>query len=97
MKPNKWTKSDIPKLDDIVLFIYLDGQKSKEKAIWKLGKVIDIAPSLRKVTIAYPERTDLKKIPTLRIIVRSIREVSVIYSVDEFDVNTVDHHKQLTM
>jgi len=95
LKPSKWKKSDTPHVDDIVLFVYLDSLRSKDQAVWKIGRVIQVSSSGRKVTIAFPERADPKKIPSLRTITRSIREVSVIYSVEDFAINTSDHYNKI--
>ena len=98
MKPTKWSKSDIPNVDDIVLFIYLDGQRSKNRAIWKLGKIIEISSNKRKVVIAFPERTEIGnlKIPKLKTLSRSLREVSVIYSVKDLPLNSHEHFSSVT-
>ena len=96
LKPNKWLKSDSPNVDDIVLFIYLDSLRSKDQAVWKIGKIISIHPSGRKVTIAFPDKTSPDKIPKLRTINRSIREISVIYSVKDFPVHTHEHFDSLS-
>ena len=96
LKPNKWQHSDIPLVDDIVLFIYLDGQKSKNQAVWKLGRVIRVDPSKRKVIIAFPDRIAADKIPKLRTIGRSLREISVIFSAQEIPINTLEHFQSLS-
>ena len=94
-RPNKWLKSDTPNVGDIVLFIYLDGQRSKEQAVWVLGKVSKVASNGRKITIKYPERNSRKKIPDTKEIVRSNREVSIIFSVDDIPLNTYEHFQAL--
>ena len=94
-RPNKWLHSDTPSVDDIVLFVYLDSQKSKDQAVWKLGKVISVSPTGRKLTIAFPERISPKKKPKLKTLSRSIREVSIIYSVRDLPLNTRDHYESL--
>ena len=94
LKPRKWLVSDIPNVDDIVLFIYLDGQKSKNEAVWKIGKIIKIHSSNRKVTIAFPARVSPTRLPTLRTINRGIREISVIFSVKDLAINTTEHYRK---
>lgn len=96
LKPNKWLKSDSANVDDIVLFVYLDSLRSKDQAVWKIGKIISINPSGRKVTIAFPDKTSPGKIPKLRTISRSIREISIIYSVNDFPVNTHEHFDSIS-
>ena len=97
LKPSKWLHSDIPNIDDIVLFIYLDNLRSKDQAVWKLGKVISIHPSQRKVTIAFPDRSSPTTIPKLRTLNRSIREISIIYSVKDLPLNTTEHFESTTI
>ena len=94
-RPNKWLHSDTPSVDDIVLFVYLDSQKSKDQSVWKLGKVISVSPAGRKITITFPERVSPKKKPKLKTLSRSIREVSIIYSVRDLPLNTRDHYESL--
>ena len=96
VKPKKWAHSDTPLVDDIVLFIYQDSLMSRDRAVWKLGKVIEVHPSKRKVTIAFPEKTAPRVIPKLRTIIRTIREISVIHSVKDLGVNTKEHFKSLS-
>ena len=85
LRPNKWLKSDrLPLVDDIALFVFNDGNCSKESICWKLGKVLDVTRN--KVTLRYSikSRDD-------QVIVRSLRDVSIIYSVGEMISNTVEH------
>ena len=82
-------------MGDIVLFVYLDGLKAKSGAQWKLGKVITVHSGSRKVTIAFPEKSQpgSLKIPKLKTLIRCLREVSVIHAVGDFSINTKEHFK----
>ena len=85
LRPNKWLKSDrLPLVDDIALFVFNDGNCSKESICWKLGKVLDVTGT--KVTLRYSikSRDD-------QVVVRSLRDFSIIYSVGEILSNTVKH------
>lgn len=95
LKPKKWLKTDVPSVGDIVLFVYLDGLKAKSGAQWKLGKVITVHSGSRKVTIAFPEKSQpgSLKIPKLKTLIRCLREVSVIHAVGDFSINTKEHFK----
>ena len=93
--PRKWLHSDIPKVGDVVSFIYLDNLRSTNNACWKVGRIVEVSPSKRKVTISFPDRSVPNKIPKLRIITRSLREISIIYSDSDFPVNTNQHHKSI--
>ena len=88
LRPNKWLKSNrLPLTDDIVLFVFNDGNCSKESTCWKLGKVLDVTAN--KVTLRYSvkSRDD-------QVVVRSVRDVSIIYSVGEMITNIVEHFKE---
>ena len=87
LRPNKWLKSDrLPLVDDIVLFLFNDGNCSKESICWKLGKVLDVTGN--KVTLRYSLNSR-----DSQVVVRSIRDISIIYSVGEMISNTVEHFK----
>ena len=96
-KPKKWLSTEVPVIDDIVLFVYLDSQKSRNEYVWKLGKVIQVHKGGRKVTIAFPEKTKaLLEIPKLKTLVRRIKEISVIHSSKDFIPNTKEHYQSCT-
>ena len=83
-------KSDrLPEIDDIVLFEFNDGNCSKEPISWKLGKVMNVTGT--KVTLKYSIRTRSEQ-----TVVRSLRDISIVYSVGEMLSNTVDHFEKCT-
>ena len=85
LRPNKWLKSGrLPLSGDIVLFVFNDGNCAKESICWKLGKVVDVLGT--KVTLRYSIRTKAEQ-----TLVRSVRDISIVYSVGEMLRNTVDH------
>ena len=88
LRPNKWLKSNrLPLTDDVVLFVFNDGNCSKESTCWKLGRVLDVTAN--KVTLRYSvkSRDD-------QVVMRSVRDVSIIYSVGEMSSNTEEHFKE---
>ena len=90
-----WLHSDIPSVNDIVIYGYLDSQNSKDQSMCKLGKVISISASGRKIATAFHERVSPEKLPKLKTLSRSIREVSVIFPVRDLTLNTRDHYESL--
>ena len=88
LHPNKWLKSSrLPVVNDIVLFVFNDSSCAKESRCWKLGKVVDVLG--KKVSLRYSIRT--KAVQTL---VRSVRDISIVYSVGEMLSNIVDHFNE---
>jgi hypothetical protein len=55
-----------------------------------LGKVIDIKGS--KITLSYA----LKSKGGEQTVVRSVRDISIVYSVGEFSINTREHFRECT-
>ncbi len=88
LRPNKWLKSGrLPTIDDIVLFVYNDSGYTKDEITWKLGRVTSV--SKRKVSIAYSNKGSKTKLE----VERSMRDISIFYSVGELAVNTQAHFK----
>ena len=91
LRPNKWLKSGrTPVIDDIVCFVFNDSSCSKESIYWKLGRVTGINGS--KVTLKYA----LKDKGNEQTVVRSVRDISIVYAAGEFLSNTVDHFNDCT-
>ena len=88
LRLNKWLKSGrLPLNGDIVLFVFNHGNCAKESICWKLGKVVDVLGT--KVTLRYSIRTKAEQ-----TLVRSVRDISIVYSVGEMLRNTVDHFNE---
>jgi len=86
LRQNKWLKSGrTPVINDIVCFVFNDSSCSKESVYWKLGRVTGIDGS--RVSLKY----SLKAKGNEQTVVRSVREVSIVYAVGEFLINTSDH------
>ena len=95
-KPNKWHKSDKPMLDDIVLFVQNDSVKGKETATWKLGRIIEFLKNGSRVKLEYCGNIHKgSTLPEKKTIIRNIRYVSKIFSVEDLGVNTIEHYKKL--
>ena len=61
------------------------GNLSKEPIAWKLGRVSKVKNA--RISIVY----SVKSNGVEQTLVRSIRDVSILYSVGEMMINTVDH------
>jgi len=84
-RPRKWSKTDKVELHSVVLFVHKDSNMQKDFS-WSLGKVIDVKD--RKLVIEYYAPGHVRLIVT-----RSPRQVSVIHSVNELPVNTVEYYE----
>ena len=88
LHPNKWLKSSwLPVINDIVLFVFNDSNYVKESLCWKLGKVVDVQGN--KVSLRYSIKTRVEQ-----TLVRSVRDISIVYSVGEMLINTSDHFNE---
>ena len=86
LRPKKWVKtSRLPVIDDIVLFVFNDSQFSKDSIEWKLGRIVSVGT--RKVTILYSNGMAQSMVS----VERSIRDISIVYSVGELMINTQEH------
>ena len=95
LKPDIWRNSSrLPIIDDIVVFVYNDSGQGKESVSWKLGRVVNVKD--RKVSISFLGGEGSAPNRRLHTLERSIRDVSIIFSADEFMINTVDHYKELS-
>ena len=89
LKPNKWLATDrLPVINDLVLFVFNDSSCSKEAIGWKLGSVTGVKGS--KISLNYDLRTKGNE----QTVVRRVRDISIVYSVGEFSVNTCDHFNE---
>ena len=90
VKPPKWSvNSRKPVHNDIVLFTFNDSGYSKGSITWKLGRIVEASD--RKVRITYagkPNKSGITKMITLE---RNPRDVSILFSVGDFTINTQDH------
>jgi len=94
VRPDKWSvNTRMPIIDDIVLFVLNDSEYSKSGSTWKLGKVLSCQK--RKVTISYVSKITKTGQAILSSLSRGIRDVSIIFSIDELFINTNDHHESL--
>ena len=92
MKPNKWnhTQENIPKVNDVVLFILNDSATGLE---WRIGRVTEVEETKAKITYAKKcERTDtIKK----NVVEQGFRSISIILAEDEIPLNSTDYLQQL--
>jgi len=86
LRPNKWLKSSrLPIIDDLVIFVYNDSNHAKESIHWRLGRVVEVLGT--KVSLKYTGK--FKGVE--QTLVRSLRDISIVYSVGEMSINTRDH------
>ena len=89
LRPNKWLKSSrLPVVSDIVIFVFNDGSYTKESTCWRLGKVVGVQGS--KVTLSYSTKSRGSE----QTLVRSLRDISIVFSVGEMCINTQDHFNE---
>ena len=94
VRPDKWSvNTRVPVVDDIVLFVLNDSEYTKSGSTWKLGKVLSCEK--RKVTISYVSKVTKTGQTTMSNLSRGIRDVSIIFSIDELFINTTDHYESL--
>ena len=94
LKPNKWnTSTRLPVIDDVVLFTLNDSGYEKSSIEWKLGRISQCLD--RKVEITFVSRVSKLGNVTKTKLIRSIRDVSIVFSVDELFINTNRHHESL--
>ena len=85
-RPLKWNLTDSFQLDDIVIFRFKDNSNPKLET-WKVGRVIEIQNQGRRLLIAYPRKSPNGS-TSLSSISRSPRDVSVISSADDIQLNS---------
>ena len=94
VKPSKWSvNTRKPCVDDIVLFTLNDSGYGKENITWKLGRVIETKE--RKVKITFAGNSTGSKIPKMHILQRNPRDVSILFSTEEFNINTNLHFQDV--
>ena len=93
LKPDLWRNSSrLPIMDDIVLFVYNDSGHGKESIDWKVGRIVAVKD--KKVSISFLGGEGNAKSRKLHTLEWSIRDVSIVFSSDEFMINTVDHYEE---
>ena len=65
--------------------MFNDSQYSKDSIEWKLGRIVSVGT--RKVTILYSNGMAQSMVS----VERSIRDISIVYSVGELMINTQEH------
>ena len=75
----------MPTTSDLVLFVFNDGNLSKDSVTGRLGRVSKVENT--KVSILASIKTNGSE----QTFVRSVRDVSIVYLVGEMLLNTLDH------
>ena len=91
----KWKKSDdrLPIPGDIVLFRFSDNESLHEHEQWRLGRVISTTPTRSK--LMYPSKSDRTQIPKTKFVERSHRDIVIIASENDPDLNSEAYFEQL--
>ena len=90
LRPNKWLKnSRLPILNGIVLFVFNDSEYGKGGMHWRLGKITAVKGT--QVYVTYSARGSKAKVPPMHTVQRSVRDVSIQYSMGDLLVNTIEH------
>ena len=97
LRPNKWLKNGrLPVLNDIVLFVFLDSEYGKGGREWRLGKVSAVKGS--QISVTYSVRGAKAKVPPLQTVLRSARDVSILYSAGDLGLGwTLPNRQHLTL
>ena len=67
-----------------------DGDVSED---WRLGRIINVRE--RSASVLYIKKTEAGKAPTIGILDRPIRKISIIYADGEIDLNTDEHRRKI--
>ena len=96
-KPDKWNNTDRPPAEgDILMFILTDGGYGKKDLKWKLGRAVEVTKTTVKIlsyTVAIPA---LKKKPKGSIFERNVRDVSILFALDELCINSREYHNAVS-
>ena len=94
LKPSKWNiSSRKPVCDDIVLFTYNDSGYGKNEIDWKLGRVTKVFE--RKVEITFLGKVTRSGVTKMHTLERNPRDISILFSTEDFAVNTLDHYNDI--
>ena len=92
-RPNKWTKTDRIEVGDICLFMHHEAP-GLGKDHWKLGRVKEI-PKSNTIVISFPGKSKKKELPEMNTIERCPRDIVIIHSADDIDLNTREYLNSL--
>ena len=92
-KPAKWNNTERVSVDDICIFIYNENP-SMNADIWKLGRVVEV--SVRKVKISFPVKSVPGKLPKMKFIERSPRDISIISAADDINLNSWEYFEKIS-
>ena len=94
LKPSKWSiSSRKPVYNDIVLFTYNDSGDGKNEIDWKLGRVTKVFE--RKVEITFLGKVTRSGAIKMHTLERNPRDISILFSTEDFAVNTQDHYNDI--
>ena len=67
--------------------VFNDSNYVKESICWKLGKVVDVQGN--KVSLRYSMKARIEQ-----TLVRSVRDISIVYSIGEMLLNSLNHFNE---
>ena len=95
MKPDKWNvTSKMPQEGDVVLFVQNDSGYTKASKTWKLGKIVEVIKSRVKI-LSFTKNARRAKAKG-SVFERNVREVSILFSLDELYVNSRGYFQKLS-
>lgn len=92
-RPEKWRKTDDVNVGDICIFIYNENAAMRSD-FWKLGKVTNV-DNPRKIEVTFAGNSVPGKLPKLKTIIRSPRQICVISAADDTDLNSREFFEKL--
>ena len=72
-----------------MLFVFNDSEYGKGGMDWRLGKITAVKGT--QISVTYSVRGSKAKVPPMHTVQRSVREVSILYSMGDLLVNTREH------
>ena len=72
-----------------MLFVFNDSEYGKGGMDWRLGKITAVKGT--QISVTYSVRGSKAKVPPMHTVQRSVREVSILYSIGDLLVNTREH------
>ena len=90
LRPRKWcTSSRPPVVGDTLIFVMNDSSYTKSDRQWKLGRAIEVSKD--SVKIEYYVGTSRASVLSPRVIVRSPRDVAILFSLNELFPNSKEY------
>ena len=92
-RPEKWRNTDDVNVGDICIFVYNENATMRSD-FWKLGRVTNV-DNPRKIEVTFAGNSVPGKLPKLKTIIRSPRQICVISAVDDTDLNSREFFERI--